>query len=114
MPKAVSATEAKNRLGSLLAYVAEQGDDVVVESQGKPKAVLISFAAYQEVLALREQKRRADALERLRRLEERIADRNRDSDLTEEEAVALADRISHEIIDDMAERGELTFERDRR
>ncbi len=111
MPKAVSATEAKNRLGSLLAYVAEQGDDVVVESQGKPKAVLISFAAYRQVQALREQKRRAEALERLRRLQERVSSRNQD--LSEEEALALAEQISREAIDRLAARGEITFERDR-
>ena len=111
MPKAVSATEAKNRLGSLLAYVAEQGDDVVVESQGKPKAVLISFAAYQEVLALREQKRRADALDELRRLQKEVSARNQD--LTEEEAEAIAEELSQAAIARLVARGELAFERDR-
>jgi len=112
MPKAVSATEAKNRLGSLIGYVTEQQDEVIVESQGKPKAVLLSSAAFQDVEQLREEKRRADALARLRDLGEPIAAANRSSDLSEEEAQALADRISHEIIDDMAARGVLSFERD--
>ncbi len=56
MPKAVSATEAKNRLGALLGYVTEQQDEVIVESQGKPKAVLLSYAAYQDIELLREEK----------------------------------------------------------
>jgi prevent-host-death family protein len=114
MPKAVSATEAKNRLGALLGYVVDQHDEVIVENQGKPKAVLMSFTAFKEVEALRADKRRAEALANLRRLELRIADHNRGSDLTEEEAHALADAISHEIVDDLAGRGEVAFERDRR
>ncbi len=112
MPKAVSATEAKNRLGSLLGYVTEQQDEVIVESQGKPKAVLLSYAAYLDIELLREEKRRADALARLHELGERIASANRNSDLSEEEAIELADRVSHEMIDDMAARGVLSFERD--
>ncbi len=111
MPITVSAHEAKNRLGSLFGYVSDHGDEVIVENHGKPKAVIMSFAAYEEVQALREQKRRADALERLRQLHERVAARNRDT--TEEEAIAFADRLSHELIDDMAARREITFERDR-
>lgn len=112
MPKTVSAHEAKNRLGSLFGYVNDQDDEVIVENHGKPKAVIMSYAAYEEVQALREQKRRADALERLRRLHERVAARNQD--LTEDDAIAIADRVSHELIDDLAARGEITFDRDHR
>jgi len=109
--KTVSANEAKNRLGSLLGYVSEEGGEVVVESHGKPKAVIMSISAYEEVQELREQRRRADALEQLRALHARVAIRNQD--LTEDEAIEIADRLSHELVDDMAERGDITFERDR-
>ena len=111
MPKAVSATEAKNRLGALLGDVIDRDAEVIIERQGRPKAVIMSFAAYQEVQALREDKRRAAALEQLRQLEKRIAARNQD--LTEEEAISLADQIAHQIVDDLAARGEVTFARDR-
>ena len=110
MPKTVSALEAKNRLGSLLGYVSEQGDEVIVENRGKPKAVIMSYAAYEEVQQMRGQKQRTDALERLRRLHARTATRNQD--LTEEEAIDIADRFSHELTDDAAARGAMTFERD--
>src|SRR5688572_31891441 len=112
MPKVVSANEAKQRLGALLGYVGEQGDEVIVERHGRPAAVIISVAAYDEVQALREQKRRADALELLRQVQERVAARNQD--ISDEEAIEFADRLSHELIDDMAARGELVFERDLR
>ncbi len=114
MSKTVSATEAKNRFGSLLGYVAEHGDEVIVESQGKPKAVLLSYAAFQDVEKLREEKRRTDVLARLRALNEEIAAANRNSDLSEEEIDALAEEISQEAIARLVERGELTFQRDQR
>ncbi len=115
MPKAISSNEAKQRWGSLLGYVSDQGDEVIVESHGKPKAVVISIAAYEEFQSLRDRQRRADALERLRGLHERLATRNQDATAEEEEgAIAFADRLSHELVDDMAARGEITFERDRR
>lgn len=56
---------------------------------------------------------RAEAIERLRQLAEEIAERNRDSDLTEDQIEAIAEEISREIIDDLVERGEISFERDR-
>lgn len=110
MPRAVSANEAKNRLGSLLRYVSE-GDEVIVESHGKPKAVIMSIAAYEEIQTLREQKRRAEALEQLRNLRAEVRVRNQD--LTDEHATALAERFSHELLDDRATEGKVTFERDR-
>lgn len=76
-----------------------------MESRGKPKAVIMSISAYEEVQELREQKRRADALEQLRALHARVAARNQD--LTEDEAMEIADRLSHEMIDDMAARGDI-------
>lgn len=111
MPKTVSANEAKNRLGSLLGYVNEERDEVIVERRGKPRAVIMSMVAYAEIQALRDQQRRALALQRLRDLHARLADRN--AGLSEEEAIATADRVSHELVDRLAERGEITFERDR-
>ncbi len=112
MSRAVSANEAKNRLGSLLRSVSTEGEEVIVESHGKPKAVLISFEAYEEVLALREQKRRADALAELRALRDEVRAQN--ASLGEDEAEDLAERVSREIVDDLAASEAVTFERDER
>ena len=111
MPRAVSADEAKTHLGELLDYVGEHDDGVIVERRGEPAAVLLSIASYEEVQAWREQQRRDAAVARLKAIQERTSERNQD--LTEEDAIALADRLSHELIDDMARRGEIEFERDR-
>lgn len=110
MSKAVSANDAKNRLGSLLRSVSAGGDEVIVESHGKPKAAIISIEAYEEMLSLREQKRRADALSELRALRDEVQARN--AALEEEEADALAERVSREIVDDLAASDAVTFERD--
>lgn len=111
MPKAVSVAEAERRFAALLGHV-DQGAEVVVESDGKPTAVLMSFAAYEEVRELRDQKRRTDALADLLRLRDQVSARHRDP--TEDEIEPLAEEISQEAIARLVERGELSFERDRR
>lgn len=54
----------------------EQGEDLIIENRGRPAAVLISYVAYEDAQALREQKRRHDAPARLNALRERIVGRN--------------------------------------
>src|SRR5437868_5596503 len=100
MPRTVSASEAKNRLGSIVGWVLENEDEVIVESHGAPRVVIVSYAEYEKMKALKEQDRRRESLERLRKLRDRVMAQNKD--LTPEEGDALADRFSHEIIEDMA------------
>lgn len=100
MPKTVSASEAKNRFGSMVEWAIKNQDEVIIQSYGEPRAVLVPFEAYQRVLELREQARRREALERLEQLRETIQARNRD--LSGEEADALADRFTREVIGEMA------------
>lgn len=97
MPKTMSSNDTKQRWGSVLSYVTDEGGEVIVESHGKPKAVVLSVAAYEEFQTLRAQQRRADALERLRRLNERIAASNAGSTETEEEAIEFAVKLGREI-----------------
>ena len=111
MPRAVSVIEAKDRLDALPDEVAQRGDEVIVERQGEPAAVLVPFAADQEVVASRERQRRAHALALLERLAEGA--RVRHADLTFEQAEAIAEELSQAAIASLAERGEVTFERDR-
>jgi predicted HTH domain antitoxin len=62
------------------------------------------------VRSLREDARRGAALESLRRVRERVRDRNRDLD--EEQATALVDRFVRETVDEMAADGRIRFERE--
>src|ERR687885_2716429 len=88
MPRSVSASEAKNRLGSIVGWVVENQDEVIVESHGEPRAVIMSFDEYEKLKALKEQQRRREALNQLRRLKAEVSSRNQD--LSEDEAMALA------------------------
>ena len=86
--KVVSATEAKNRLGSYLKAAAENGDSVVIESRNEPIAVLISYKDYQLLLRAQETLVEQEFLSRFDQVMAEQAERNRD--LTPEEADYMA------------------------
>lgn len=113
MPKTMSSNDAKQHWGSVLSYVTDQADEIIVESHGKPKVVVLSISAYEELQAMREQRRRAEALERLHRLDERIAKSNAGSTETEEEAIEFAVKLGREINRTVAARGASGVEHDR-
>ena len=108
MPRTVSASEAKTRLGSIIRWAVESEDDVIVESYGEPKVVIIPFKEYQKVIKWRSEARRREALARLERLRERVQARNQD--MSAEEAEALADRFTKEAITEMAQEGKITYQ----
>lgn len=108
MPRTVSASEAKTKFGSIADWAAESKDDVIVESHGQPKVVIISFEGYQQVLKLREEAHRQSALLRLRNLRDKVRARNQDVD--EEQAASLAGRFSQEIVAEMADEGKVLYQ----
>ena len=108
MPRTVSVSEARNQFNALLDWVVEQGDEVVIESRGKPKVAILSYTEYQEFLAFREQARRKEALRQLQELMERMWARN--ADLTPDEVEQLADEISRETIQRMIDEGKIFFQ----
>jgi prevent-host-death family protein len=107
--RTVSSNEAKQHWGAMMK-AASEGEDVIVESHGKPKAVVISPEAFEELRKARDEAERKEALEWLRDFEERQIERNKD--LTQEEADELANRAAHEIFDELAAEGKLRFARD--
>lgn len=111
MPRAVSTKEAKDGLSALIGWARENADEVIVESRGRPAAVIMSFAEYEKVQVVREQQRRRDALETLRRVRDEVRERNQD--LTQEQAEELAERFSRDVIEDLAAEGRIRFERER-
>jgi prevent-host-death family protein len=109
MPRTVSASEAKNRLGALMGWVREHRDAVIVENHGQPRVVILPVEEYADYEALKEQRRRQEALETMRRLQAEVSARN--SDLTPEQADELADRITRDAIESLIERGVVRYER---
>lgn len=107
MPRTVSATEAKNRLGAIVEYAVKNPDGVIIESRGKPRAVILSFEEYQKVKKAQEQMRRQEALAKLRALAEEV--RKRNQDLSAEQADELADQIVREAIVNMIRQGKIRY-----
>jgi prevent-host-death family protein len=93
--KTVSATEAKNRLGALIGDVVSGREDIVIENHGTPRAVLISFDHYRELVDAREQRRRREAMEDLRQLRAEVLAQNQDLD--DEAREQLIEEISSEV-----------------
>lgn len=108
MPKIVSVSEAKNQLSAVMDWAVENGDEVVIESRGEPKAAILSYAEYQEFLAFKEQARRKEALRQLDELAQRMWARN--ADLSDEEVEELAEEISQETIQRMIKEGKVRFQ----
>lgn len=107
MTKTISSSEAKTRFGSVVDWALTHNDDVIVESHGKLRVVIMPFAEYQKVLDLREKARRREALAQLESLRERVQSRNRDLD--EERAEAPVDRFVRDMIEDMVGEKKITF-----
>lgn len=107
VPITVTASEAKNRLGSLLEYVQCNQDDVIVESHGRPKAAIIPYPEYENLIVQREQIRRLEALSRLDQLRQQVQARNQD--LTEDQASALADRFTREAVKELVEEDRIRY-----
>src|SRR5690348_15681741 len=95
MPKMVSATEAKNRLASIVAWVQDNQDEVIVENHGEPKAVIMAYSEYEKIKDLKEQARRQEIWERMEALRREVSARNPDI-TTEEQAMEIADQFTRE------------------
>lgn len=110
MSKTVSTTEAKNSLNALMNWSEENDEEIVIENHGRPRVVILPVSRFEELSKLEDRVRRQEALARLRKFEEAAVMRN--ADLTEEEVLEMSVRASREMIDDMVERGVISFERD--
>lgn len=106
--KTVSVSEAKNQLSAVMEWAVENPDGVIIESRGRPKVAILSYAEYQEFLALREQARRKETLRQLKELAERMWALN--SDLSDEEVEELAEEITQETMERMVKEGKVRFQ----
>ena len=110
MPRSVSTTEAKNQLSALMRAVEENGDDIVVQADGRPRVAIVSMRHYERLQEWREQERRKRILAEIREFGARVRARNQD--LTPEQAEELADRYVREVVEEMVEEGQIRFERE--
>lgn len=101
----ISATDAKNNFGNLLSQVADSGEPVVVERQGKPRAAIISMEQYRELRAFQKEQRRREAVETLRKLQAEVSEKFKD--LTDEEIERIAQEVRDEVMQAVVEKSGL-------
>lgn len=109
MPKVVSATDAKSKFGSLVNWVVENGDEVIVENHGQPTVVMIPLSEYENYRTYREAEKRKKVFARLRELRDRVRTYNQDI-ITDEQALEIADEIVREAINGLVAKGKIRFE----
>lgn len=107
MTRTISVSEAKNRLSAMLDWAVRNQEGIIVESRGRPKAVILSYAEYETFLSLREREQRRAALQRLEELAAMVRARN--EDLSPGESEQLANEVSRETIERMVEDGKVSF-----
>lgn len=107
MPRIITATEAKTHMGAVLDWAVEHEDEVIIQAHGQPKAVLISFAAYQKNRNQQEIMRRQAALARLEALAQRQEARN--PDLGQAETKAMTERFGRDVFAEMLAEGRIQY-----
>ena len=108
MARVVSASEAKNSLGTILSLVRNEGETVIVENRGAPTAAIISIAAYEQLQTFRVKARREAAMAELRAIRTRIDGHLKD--LTSEERRVMIEQISSDVMDGVLAKTKLRFE----
>lgn len=104
----VTASEAKNNLGALLAKIRRDHDAVVIENRGTPTAAIIPFGLYEDVRRWQTKLQRDQARATLERLRQELADQNRD--LTAPAAQDLARQAVGDTVESLTKRGTIRFE----
>lgn len=104
----VSISEAKARLSRFVEQTAEEDEQIVIESYGNPKAVLIPYRDYEQFIVWQETRRRQQALDELQALKRQIQARN--VALSAQEGEDLADLYAREVIEGMIAEGKVKYE----
>ena len=92
--KAISATEAKNRLGALISEVAGGGGAVLIEHHGRPHVVVVSIEEWSAISEMKQKVMRQEAWDEIKRLA--AVARERNANLSEDEADAIVDELVDE------------------
>lgn len=95
MPKVITSTELQKQTREAIDYARVERDAVIVETYGRPMAVILSYdeyKAYMEYKAGLEQRAVRFAL-----LREAAAENEAYNELSEEEAMQLVEEVRQEI-----------------
>jgi len=105
--RTLTVQEIEDQWDTVVNTVESPTDAVIVEADGKPKVVVITYDRFKQTLDLEREReiRFAEARRRLEALAVSIGDRN--SDLTPEEVEELATRPDREERERLATEGEI-------
>jgi prevent-host-death family protein len=106
--RVVSSSQAQNQFGELVSWIVSNRGEVVIKRHGEPEIAMMPFDEYEETRALREQKRREEALDKLRALQKRVSARFQD--LSQAEIEKIADQISRDALESLVKKGVVRFE----
>ena len=95
MSKVVSSTELQKNTREVIDWARIKGEAVVVETYGKPMAAILSYDEYE---AYRQYK--AARASRFAQLRQAAAENSALNRLTEEETMALVEKVRQELYDE--------------
>lgn len=109
--KTLPASQVQNNFGAIAKQVRDgEYKEIIVENRGEPIVAIVDMEELQAMREFREQERRKKALELLREARDEVQARLSNK-LTDKEAMKIADRFSHELVEDLAKEGRVKFER---
>lgn len=92
----IGTTDLRQKLTDVLESVREQGATYVIETFGRPQAVIVSMEQYERIQQY--EKRREDFFDWLDEAAKTNAEHN--ADLTEEEVLALIEQARTEVYEE--------------
>jgi prevent-host-death family protein len=95
MTKVVTSTELQKKTREVIDWTRTKGESVVIETYGKPMAAMISYDEYQAYLRYKEGR-----AQRFAQLRQTAAANAAANELSEAEALALADAARQDIHDE--------------
>ena len=98
MPKVITSTELQKQTREAIDYARIERDAVIVETYGRPMAVILSYDEYQAYMSYKaKQEQRSARFSLLREAAEQNATYNK---LSEEEATRLVDEARQVIVEE--------------
>lgn len=106
--KTISISDGRKQFSSVINWAEQNQDDVIVQSRGQSKAVIIPFADYELLQQARERARKRKAIEELKAIAQRVRAAN--PDMTAEQADQIGEEVTREAIENLVNKGEVVFE----
>ena len=106
--KTISVSDGRKQFSSVINWAEQNQDDVIVQSRGQSKVVIIPFVDYALLQEARERTRKREAIEELRAIAQRIRVAN--PDITANEADRIGKDVTREAIENLVKKGEVIFE----